>query len=503
MSHKDAVSGIRHASLPGWLPAERSIIAFCVAMVLGIMVLFGFLITESRHEQIAHAEENARNLSVALQRDIDRNMEVWMLSLRAIVEGRESPWVRQLPADEQRLVLFDRALSARYVSSASVVDIHGRVVLSSHRNVPDGMTLAGRPYFSYHREHDDRKVLVSDPLTSRITGIPIVVISARIDDDAGAFAGVATIALELSYFTDLLRDLNIGPNGIVAILRTDGSLVTRKPPLRGDQTKRASLAGTSNFQRFLRDGRNAFIGRAAIDAKQRLYVFQRAPHSDMVISVAPALQDILAQWRLRFLLPGAFIMLFGIVLVFMSWLLSSLLRRRTRAELELWQQANTDALTGLMNRRALRARMNEHWPRIEQGTPFSAFFVDVDFFKAFNDRYGHLAGDRVLVAVANAIDDVVGPDMPVARFGGEEFTVLLPGVPIEQATQLGQRTCAAVSALDIAHEASLFGTVTVSVGIASTSREHFATPADLLHAADLALYRAKRLGRNRVEVCRH
>jgi diguanylate cyclase (GGDEF)-like protein len=135
-------------------------------------------------------------------------------------------------------------------------------------------------------------------------------------------------------------------------------------------------------------------------------------------------------------------------------------------------------------------------------TPLSLIMLDLDFFKAYNDTNGHLAGDERLRQVAQALVSAVGRagDL-VARYGGEEFVVLLPGMPQGDAAALAERLRAGVEALGLSHNASTVSrVVTLTAGVATMVPKERTSPAALLAAADGALYRAKGEGRNRVAV---
>ena len=160
--------------------------------------------------------------------------------------------------------------------------------------------------------------------------------------------------------------------------------------------------------------------------------------------------------------------------------------------------ASTDALTGLTNRRGFDTALQALWSRAAQdGTHLALALIDVDRFKQFNDRLGHPAGDACLRALGQALQGAVrqGGDI-VARYGGEEMAVLLPGMDAEAAMGIAERLRLSVEELRIAHPSAIFGRVTVSVGVASLVPDEAGSPAILLARADTALYAAKAGGRN-------
>ena len=168
----------------------------------------------------------------------------------------------------------------------------------------------------------------------------------------------------------------------------------------------------------------------------------------------------------------------------------------------LLRSGTTDVLTGWHNRAYLAMRLNEEVARAQRDdTVLTCLFLDVDFFKAVNDRYGHLGGDRVLREIANRIDAEVRSSDVASRYGGEEFVVLLPATASRDAQNLAERIRKAVSATPIGLDESNSVTVTVSIGIASlgpgaVSSDLKSLGEGLIAAADVALYQAKADGRN-------
>ncbi|MFG1398033.1 sensor domain-containing diguanylate cyclase [Roseixanthobacter pseudopolyaromaticivorans] len=167
------------------------------------------------------------------------------------------------------------------------------------------------------------------------------------------------------------------------------------------------------------------------------------------------------------------------------------------ANQKLTQLASLDPLTGTLNRRALRQRLDQEMARANaQGTPLAFIMVDVDDFKPFNDRYGHLAGDVALKEVAQCMRAASRADDAVCRFGGEEFLLLLPRTPQAEAKKVAERVRES-----IATSTALPERVTVSAGVHVYNPSEKGQPIDRLIAqADAALYEAKRNGKNRVEI---
>jgi diguanylate cyclase (GGDEF)-like protein len=171
------------------------------------------------------------------------------------------------------------------------------------------------------------------------------------------------------------------------------------------------------------------------------------------------------------------------------------------ANRELEHLANLDGLTQIANRRSFDCAMQREWKRLRRETGvLSLIFCDVDDFKAFNDTYGHQAGDNCLRNVARVLSsEVKRPADLAARYGGEEFAVILPNTSAEGAFHQAESFRSAIETLLIPHAGSSTGDyVTVSFGVATFVPGDDATPEDLIAKADAALYKAKESGRNKV-----
>jgi diguanylate cyclase (GGDEF)-like protein len=167
----------------------------------------------------------------------------------------------------------------------------------------------------------------------------------------------------------------------------------------------------------------------------------------------------------------------------------------------LERQAATDGLTGIPNRHSFDRILAQEWSRHERGrSPLSIALIDADFFKAFNDEYGHLAGDECLRTVARAIKcSIRRPSDFCARFGGEEFAVILPNTDEAGALRVAELIRTQVRSIAIPHRRSTVDSmVTVSIGVATVIPICELSRQDFLHDVDMALYRAKESGRDRI-----
>lgn len=187
-------------------------------------------------------------------------------------------------------------------------------------------------------------------------------------------------------------------------------------------------------------------------------------------------------------------------IVQMRYSLLVLTRKLDAANRELTRLSAVDGLTGIANRRLFDESLGREWRRcLRVREPLSLLLCDVDFFKQYNDAYGHQAGDGCLKTVAGLLRAKLRrPADMVARYGGEEFAAVLPDTGADGAELVAENMRTAVEALSIPHDASAAGVVTISIGAATLVPRLAEGAPTLIMAADWALYEAKRLGRNRV-----
>ncbi|MBN3892337.1 MAG: PleD family two-component system response regulator [Nostoc sp. JL31] len=179
---------------------------------------------------------------------------------------------------------------------------------------------------------------------------------------------------------------------------------------------------------------------------------------------------------------------------------SQLQQKLEAVNLELQRLVTIDGLTQIANRRRFEEYFSQEWQRLKrEQRPLSLILCDVDFFKLYNDTYGHRVGDRCLQKIAQAIKDMIKrPGDLVARYGGEEFAVILPNTDTKGATHVADEICHAVRGLAIPHQNSQVSPyVTISVGFTAEIPQPDSDLEEMIATADRALYKAKAAGRDR------
>jgi diguanylate cyclase (GGDEF)-like protein len=211
------------------------------------------------------------------------------------------------------------------------------------------------------------------------------------------------------------------------------------------------------------------------------------------------------------LIMGLMMVIFGLAMLATSALVHRLFRDAEKLRRELFSSIEVehaleylvrlDSLTGIPNRRLFEEEFSKEWARAKRDhAPFSLIMADIDHFKEYNDHYGHPAGDLCLVDVAQAMHHALSrPGDVVARIGGEEFAFLLPQTDLSGAIAVAEQIRERILVLNLPHEASPVAShVTLSFGVSSSELVSISSPAELIRTSDIALYEAKRCGRNQI-----
>jgi diguanylate cyclase (GGDEF)-like protein len=257
--------------------------------------------------------------------------------------------------------------------------------------------------------------------------------------------------------------------------------------------------------------------QSAQDGVLRLNYFTRVPDYPLFVTAALAHEDMLADWREAQRAQLMVIVAAGLLVGLLTAYLLRVVRMRDRAEEEIEKknlslklltenlraQAMLDGMTGIPNRRYLDEQLQQAMQNASRSkSALSLVMFDVDYFKKYNDLYGHIQGDYCLQDIARVLRAVQRRHGDLAaRYGGEEFALLLPDTDLGAAHRIAQKVLDGVRALEIPHEGNAGGVVTISAGVMTCVPRPDMRIEDLFAGADRALYRAKDNGRNRVEDC--
>jgi diguanylate cyclase (GGDEF)-like protein len=464
-----------------------------------IVVIVAALLIREHASTLQAAQRSTTNITQLINADVLRNVELYDLALQGLIAATTRRDLGQVSPDIQHLVQFDQSIAAPYKGEVLLLDANGAVIADSSTLWPTPRNFANRDYFQAHQRNAQAGLFISRPFKIHCACDQVwrIAFSRRVSGPDGEFAGVAVATMRLAYFDQLFNRLTIGNGSSVNLLNNRGILLAQQPLLERDMIDK-DLSERPNFKRMLREGEGSFRAISAITGKERLYTFSNVGDLPLIVVVALSAEDVFAPWERAALLTSGATGILCIGLLWLSWMLRRELRRRYRTERILSELAATDALTGLANRRVLDERLRLEWDRTQRAAdPLTLLMIDVDHFKAFNDRHGHHGGDEALRTVAQVIGtNIRRPADLAARYGGEEFAVVLPHTDAKGAWVIAEHIRSSIEHLP--RVAGDERPITVSIGLSSWDKRSRMSLEALLLSADRALYEAKHTGRNRI-----
>ncbi|CAH0261578.1 Phytochrome-like protein cph2 [Pseudomonas sp. Bi70] len=494
----------------------RRLVAIMTSVVGVAVLLLTYLQVEwDRREALRQHVADMENLSTALTRQAEstiRDAHTVLIGIqrKLQVSGYGAESLREVleVARAQSAILTD-------VEGFTVLDADGLPLLTTVPNAATQHTARDRDYFVLHSTHRATGLHIGAPIQSRMSGDWVISLTLRLNDANGEFRGVVLATLLIQRFVDFYRSIDVGSQGVLGMVKRDGTLLVRSR----ESTQNAGLdMSKSPVLRAVNENgvkRGSMVLTAMIDGVKRIYGFDTSDEYPILVAASLGEEQAMAAWRTRALqtwsLSGGVL----VIVIAMGWLIWRALGRQGRMEARLQSMhrdlalanhalqiiAGEDALTGLANRRRLDEALHAAFQlAAAQRQPLSFVLLDVDYFKRFNDQYGHPAGDDALRQVAAVLKQHARRSADTtARYGGEELALILPGSESASAMAVAERIRAGVEALAIANQGSPYANLTLSIGVASCiPGQTMQTPADLVAAADVALYAAKGGGRNRV-----
>jgi diguanylate cyclase (GGDEF)-like protein len=471
-------------------------------------------------------------------------------TVRALVQAAGRSYVTASgPAGPQCTSLLEGFVKdIPWVSSMSVVRADGRITCSTEPKAL-GLEVGDRSYF--RRALSSGQFVMSDYLSGRATGLPIVM-SGYAAMTQNMESVVIIAAMNLEWMGGFAALVGRRPGMVVDLIDSNGTVLARYPHSEitaGQQLPNHPLVAA------MLSRREGTISTEGFDGERRIYAYVSLPWTSARLAVGVSEAEILSSIDRMILIAYGQLALFGFLALLGAWLageklivapIRALGRRAARfgrgefdaplalkpvawipefqslasafddmakklaererelrtANRHLAALATSDGLSGLANRRGLDARLAAEWElAAELQRPIGLLMIDVDHFKQFNDRYGHLEGDHCLRGVGEVLSKISKGEADfAARYGGEEFALLLPGATVDKAAEIAERLRRTVESLSFVNAQSPWGFVTVSIGVASFVPGEKDDSEKLVQAADAGLYAAKRRGRNTVVV---
>jgi diguanylate cyclase (GGDEF)-like protein len=538
----------KRAKLKQLLGIRARLALLALMLVAPLMLERARSLEDTRSKQIALASQEFSSLA---QHSADAQREV-ISSVETVLKS--AAYIRASAGGIGRSCDILRAsLPAHlpWIRTLLIVGKDGRVQCATN-NIFVGVDLSDRDYLKKAR--DSRQLVFSDFLFAKITNNPVMMAAYPVsaineESDAVILAGV-----NLDWMSKIMSNLGGRPGVMAALIDSTGSVLaapgedasmigrsldtvpllsaiaetavgSEQPQgslsfVAADGSKRslsfARIAGTQSrlvvsideaqvSAAIDRDIRTAylqlgfvclFVLLGALIAAEKLII------QPIKMMVATAKRFGEGEWTVRAArngLPSEFVPL-ARAFNAMAAQLSQRERDLVATNDRLTVIASIDMLSGLANRRGFQSRLDFEWMKAEQHeAELSLLMIDVDHFKLFNDTYGHPEGDACLTRLGETLAGIAAQTLGFAgRYGGEEFCLLLPNTDGARAIEIGERVRAAVEGLAMPHSTSNYQTVTVSIGVACARPSSTQSPADLIEAADAALYAAKHRGRNAV-----
>ena len=504
---------------------KRYTITFWATLFVGVVCLSLVAVDVwrsliARDAQLQEMERLTSNVARAMAQHADDTIKAADTSLADIVERIETDGLGAPQLERVHRQMRSHVANLPQLAGLFMYDQHGNWRVNSRAVLGPSLNNADREYFVYHRSHPERGPHVGEPVISRTSGKWIIPVSRRLNLADGSFGGVVLATLDVDYFRRFYQSFDIGARGAVALISDQGVLMLRRP--FDDQRVGSSLRDSRLFQDYRaqrapqRSGSGMYP--SPYDHELRFNSYRALEHYPLFVTAALSQEEMLEHWRHDSFMRSFGVIVLAALLGFFGKRLVDQITLRVQAEAELRlardaleganrtleRLAMQDGLTGLANRRQLDVTLGNEFSRAMRHADTLAFvMIDVDYFKQYNDLYGHGAGDDCLRTVSKLIR-VLTPRRAgdvVARYGGEEIGILMPNTELAGAQAVAERIRQAIAALQTAHRGSPFGVLTISAGVAALApRRGEHVPAMLVEAADQALYAAKAAGRNQVGV---
>ena len=467
----------------------------------------GWQMNQSKLERVATVKVAVSNIVRAAEQQAQDTVRLADNTLRDLAERVEHDGIGSEQKARLAKLMAQDVVNINGIQGLFIYDAQGNWIANSFSQGIQTKNNSDRAYFIYHRDNADESIHIGSIVESRTTGDMIIPISRRVQSADGKFAGVVLATVPVSYFQAFFERMDVDDDGVIFLALDNGELLARRPMLAALMTTNISKGDI--FSRFLpqSDSGTAVI-KSVVDGVERIYAYRRVSGLPIVAAAGVSYQHVFASWWSYAYRSIALIGVIILTLVVLGGLLYRQIRQLIAAENELSIArtdleiiARTDSLTQLANRRCFDMVLQKEWARASRNrSNVALILLDIDWFKQFNDHYGHLQGDDCLKQVAELLTlNVNRAGDLAARFGGEEFVILLPETDLAGALRIAEKVRSSIAHALIEHSASPIGYVTVSAGVVAVYAPEKDSYEVALAEADRFLYFAKSKGRNRVD----
>jgi PAS domain S-box-containing protein len=296
----------------------------------GLAALAAYMSWDARRVAWAHAVQSSDNLLSAFDDNLKRSLTTYDLSLQNVVDGLKEPEIRSLSERMRRLVLFDRAATAKNLGAILIIDEQGRITLDSTNDAPPQYSLADRDYFQAHRDRRDAGLFISHPFLSRTQHHWQIGLSRRLEHADGSFAGIVVGLIRLEFFRQLFDQVDTGKEGSITFFTADGTIIMRKP--FDEREIGRDLSGSQLFAMYPSSRSGAFEFTSLVDRVSRVYVYRQIGELPLVLGFGVPTATIFADWWQKTLIVGIATVGLAGVASLLGLVCFAELRRRSRAE---------------------------------------------------------------------------------------------------------------------------------------------------------------------------
>ncbi|MFA7269390.1 MAG: diguanylate cyclase [Sterolibacterium sp.] len=470
-----------------------------VSTLLGVLLVWAiavFLVLDKRQSLLEERRQVLGRVGSAVTSQVQQYFKV----IQVFLDGVDHWCARNPDSDPRFDEDFARLLASFSTNVHHQIDIRlydengGIFFPPSKSDIPLG-NLAQSDFFIAASTQKESGIFVGMPFLTPVMKRWVIPVSFPLHAKPHGISVISAV-IPLHTFEELFETVRDKPNGSVTMLRRDGIVMARAPRMDGLAGK--SIASGALISNLIKEkSRGSVLKVGDIDGKERLINYESMQDFPLITVVTADLDDILFPSYQYTAFAGVIALSLTLFMIIMAMQALRHLRLVADTHRKLSNEAATDALTGVANRRSLlRFAGNEVLRAQRYGRPLSLLMLDLDRFKEVNDHYGHQWGDEVLKQTAAVIQSLLrGADL-LGRYGGEEFTVIMPETAEAEAATVAERIREKIGQISLDTGNGEIA-VRVSIGVASLLPEETEVQS-LINRADAALYSAKREGRDRV-----